>query len=436
MGRVVWITISGHYRTFKHNIKNLRSFLDTEPSTCRVLVLFTRNKAEAPGKAWWGERNNKNVNKNVHVVESLQNISKHRFTQNFFWVVTRTTKSERFADLEVMSYLFAKRLRAFHDAFCEGYGEWLGHEHVSQGDLDDSKVILGARSASSNLTDGFEAARKHVFTWILCNALQTRNKSAPLRYPFLTDHSNQIERLQKYCLPPSGICSYGARTVEHIFMRTRPDVLYTHGINYGQIASAMRKFRNAFRKQKLKAEPQTSEEGTNWSSILYIQEPVVVFGYVVLHNGSQIWPAGDPSEVFYVGSEAYFDSVYAPMISNKAWPNFVWPNLLWGPSEALIQHREHTVGGVFTVPKTFTMWLHRATSGTSNCLNCYVLPDPVLQGKDVRSHVVSTEIADFTRDAMRLQKIPKKMNLKKIMEGDTVPSTRENLTEPDRSILF
>jgi len=119
VSHAAWITIAGHYRTFDQNVKNFLKFLGkVQVNPCRFVVLVTCTDAEAPGQAWWGNRGADNVNSQVDIVDNLRNIEKKHFQgQNFFWVALRRRKPERLADMEMVSYLLARRLKSYHDVF-------------------------------------------------------------------------------------------------------------------------------------------------------------------------------------------------------------------------------------------------------------------------------------------------------------------------------
>eukprot|EP00392_Amoebophrya_sp_AT5.2_P012008 g12102.t1 len=54
----LWVTISGHFRSFLFNVWNLKSFFELANTNlhCVYFVVVVRAEAEAPGGEWWGNR--------------------------------------------------------------------------------------------------------------------------------------------------------------------------------------------------------------------------------------------------------------------------------------------------------------------------------------------------------------------------------------------
>merc|ERR1712087_158078 len=105
----------------------------------------------------------------------------------------------------------------------------------------------------------------------------------------------------------------------------------------------MRIFRNLFGERKARqvrhaASANKRPVGTNNSP--FSPDPEIFLGFFLLHWIDKFAHGYDPSEVFFVGSEALFDTIFGVMVSTKGWPNLVWPNLVFGPSETLKKNKQ------------------------------------------------------------------------------------------------
>eukprot|EP00928_Gymnodinium_smaydae_P010422 TRINITY_DN13925_c0_g1_i2.p1 TRINITY_DN13925_c0_g1~~TRINITY_DN13925_c0_g1_i2.p1 ORF type:complete len:689 (-),score=166.64 TRINITY_DN13925_c0_g1_i2:93-2159(-) len=507
-GPAVWITVAGHLRTFARNAQHFRSFVEGDrddsamakwrkskssasaaqaavpaasPPACRVVVLFTREDAEASGKVWWGNRQADSVNPTVNVVSQLQKIEQKYFGgANFVWFVTRSYKGQRLADGEVMSYVLTKRLKVYHEAFRKRYVKWRRDQRGRAAELAAEvavpRVILGrpletkAARRRSAAASSFAEARAEVLALMLrdlrADAVPGNSSSGgggaaratdgttprpPPESPSLPSLRALVRLVGAREPPPAHLddASEAPARLEHVFLRTRPDLLFARRIRFGQIAAAYQQFRLEFaRRQAIGVNVNLSAAARNGSSATSSQvtlssmhaareaEPVVVLGFVLLHRGVEII-GKDPSEVFFAGSEAYFDVVVNGMLKDGGWPGFVWPNLVWGASEVLLQRKVPSIGGVFLIPKAFHVYLHRLASGQLHRLNCGAGvaregSRTTLGGAGIDLAAPIAKVMDFTRNAIRWQKIPGKMKIK--FSG--LPKTRENLTMPSVTISF
>ncbi|CAD7973457.1 unnamed protein product [Amoebophrya sp. A120] len=207
----------------------------------------------------------------------------------------------------------------------------------------------------------------------------------PLLFPTDTPFEHSLERWLPGPFPPdwpvSASRTFGDSSVEHVFLRTRPDLVYDSQIDWGQVFLAAQVTRRKWflqRAQQLEqlqdeaeerhAVAESSGSGTAASSTgatssltaeaaaglkadlespralqtglrallrkrLQSFHPNVLLGWVALHQEAAL-TMNDPNEIFYFGTEALMDIANSICLDHGAfngrWPLVIVPNTLLG----------------------------------------------------------------------------------------------------------
>ena len=107
--KVLWLVMPGHYRSFGEVEKNLDNF--KKKYECMIMVLYTMDRIEAEGRAWWGDRE-KLAGKKVHqnVLQQLKVQQK----KNFAYAVEKRRNRADSSPARVLPIVLLELVREFY----------------------------------------------------------------------------------------------------------------------------------------------------------------------------------------------------------------------------------------------------------------------------------------------------------------------------------